>query len=91
MRFKDLSVATMVAAFAAGSFPAVVLPTVAAAANQECGYRNEGGTLVFLGSCAHDTSEGTNSEPTTAPPTNPCVGKLIGGPVFSYRVELAGC
>ena len=89
MRLKDLPVTTLVAAFAIGSFPAVVLPTAAAAANQECGYRNEGGKLVFLGTCAHDTSEDTNSE--TAPPPTPCIGKMNGGSVFTYRFELAVC
>jgi hypothetical protein len=88
MRIKHISVAALVAAFAIGSFPSVVLPTVAAAASQECGYKNENGKLVFLGTCANEN--GASSEDAPQQP-NPCGVRLNGGPVIAYRMELAVC
>ncbi|CAN5185500.1 hypothetical protein BH10PSE9_BH10PSE9_07390 [soil metagenome] len=89
MKFKYLATAALVAAFAAGSIPAVVVSTPAIAADS-CGFSNENGKLVFLGTCPNQAGDSSDKE-SPAPPSNPCTGRLTGGPVYSYRIELAGC
>ena len=90
MTFNRLCIYSLAATLVVATIPTVALPTAAVAAGQECGWSSENGKLIFLGTCAHENGE--SSEPTEAPPaSNPCIGKLTGGPVYSYRIELADC
>ena len=88
MTIKHLAVATLVAAFAGGSIPAVVVTTPALAADG-CGFSNENGKRVFRGTCPNEAGDSSDKE--SAPPSNPCSGRLTGGPVSSYRLIVTGC
>ncbi|CAN5185459.1 hypothetical protein BH10PSE9_BH10PSE9_07380 [soil metagenome] len=86
MTMKHLAVATLVAAFVGASFPTVVVSTAAVAAGT-CGFSNENGKMVFLGTCPNQAGDSSEKEA----PANPCATMLNGGPVYSYRIELATC
>ena len=79
MRIRLIPFAMLVAAFAIGSIPTVVLPTAASAESKACGYVNENGKLVFLGTCADTQSHSEEDAPAAS---NPCP---------HYRLEIAGC
>jgi hypothetical protein len=84
MTIKHLAVATLVAALVGGTFPTVVVTTAAVAA-ETCGFSNENGKMVFLGTCPNEAGDSSEKES----PSNPCSGALTDGPVYSYRIELA--
>lgn len=89
MTFNRFGTFVLAVTLAVATAPTVVLPTAAVAAGQECGWATVNGALVFLGTCAGGGGDGQSDGQWT----NPCVGKLTGGPVYSYRMELAdtGC
>ena len=87
MTIRHLAIATLVAAFAAGTTPTVVLTSTARAA-ESCGFANQNGTLVFLGTCPNEAGESSDKE---SPPSSHCAGNPNVGPVYSYRLELAVC